>query len=62
MAVVVAVVLWAWLGEESFDSASSTSLAWVLSNFGWLFVVAADVFLVLCLVIAFSRFGRIRLG
>ncbi|MEG3631202.1 BCCT family transporter [Streptomyces poriticola] len=62
MAAVAAVVLWAWLGEESFDSVSSTSLTWVLNNFGWLFVVAADVFLVLCLVIAFSRFGRIRLG
>lgn len=62
MAAVAAVVLWAWLGDESFDNFSSTSLAWVLNNFGWLFVVAADVFLVLCLVIAFSRFGRIRLG
>ncbi|CAL9611177.1 Glycine betaine transporter BetP [Streptomyces sp. enrichment culture] len=62
MAAVAAVVLWAWLGEESFEDASSTSLAWVLGNFGWLFVVAADVFLVLCLVIAFSRFGLIRLG
>ncbi|MFV0132482.1 BCCT family transporter [Streptomyces sp. HMX87] len=62
MAAVVALVLWAWLGDESFDSVSTTSLAWVLDNFGWLFVVAADVFLVLCLVIAFSRFGRIRLG
>ncbi|MER7830413.1 MULTISPECIES: BCCT family transporter [unclassified Streptomyces] len=59
---VLAVVLWAWLGEDSFDSASSTGLSWVLDNFGWLFVVAADVFLVLCLVIAFSRFGRVRLG
>ncbi|WP_175410480.1 BCCT family transporter [Streptomyces sp. TRM64462] len=59
---VAAVVLWAWLGKESFDSASSNGLAWVLANFGWLFVVAADIFLVLCLVIAFSRFGRIRLG
>ncbi len=62
MTAVVGVVLWAWLGDESFDSASSAGLAWVLDNFGWLFVVAADVFLVLCLVIAFSRFGRIRLG
>ncbi|MFF8315939.1 BCCT family transporter [Streptomyces bobili] len=62
MAAVVAVVLWAWLGDDSFDSATATGLAWVLENFGWLFVVAADVFLVLCLVIAFSRFGRIRLG
>jgi len=62
MAAVAGVVLWAWLGDESFDRVSSSSLAWVLANFGWLFVVAADVFLVLCLVIAFSRFGRIRLG
>lgn len=62
MAAVAGVVLWAWLGEDSFGSASSSSLAWVLDNFGWLFVVAADVFLVLCLVIAFGRFGRIRLG
>ncbi|OII62528.1 choline transporter [Streptomyces sp. CC53] len=59
---VAAVVLWAWLGKESFDEASSAGLGWVLDNFGWLFVVAADVFLVLCLLIAFSRFGRIRLG
>ncbi|MFV2120867.1 BCCT family transporter, partial [Streptomyces sp. Act-28] len=59
---VIAMVLWAWLGKGSFDSASSSALSWVLDNFGWLFVVAADVFLVLCLVIAFSRFGRIRLG
>ncbi|MEV5883942.1 BCCT family transporter [Streptomyces sp. NPDC052020] len=62
MAAVAAVVLWAWLGDESFDRISSAGLAWVLDNFGWLFVVAADVFLILCLVIAFGRFGRIRLG
>ncbi|MGW4747477.1 BCCT family transporter [Streptomyces sp. NPDC004290] len=62
IAAVVAVVGWAALGEDSFDSASSTALKWVLANFAWLFVVAADTFLVLCLVIALSRFGRIRLG
>ncbi|WP_030694481.1 BCCT family transporter [Streptomyces globisporus] len=61
-AAVVAVVGWAALGEDSFDSASSSALKWVLANFAWLFVVAADTFLVLCVVIALSRFGRIRLG
>ncbi|MEU9191752.1 BCCT family transporter [Streptomyces hundungensis] len=59
---VVAVVAWAAWGKSSFDSASSTALAWVLDNFAWLFVVAADTFLVLCLVLAVSRYGRIRLG
>ncbi|MGW1777492.1 BCCT family transporter [Streptomyces sp. NPDC002104] len=59
---VLAVVAWAALGKSSFDSASSSALAWVLSNFAWLFVIAADVFLVMCVVLAISRFGRIRLG
>ncbi|MFF2572079.1 BCCT family transporter [Streptomyces sp. NPDC058084] len=62
MAAVVAVVGWAALGKDSFDDATSSALGWVLSTFAWLFVTAADVFLVLCVVIAASRFGRIRLG
>ncbi|MEU8541502.1 BCCT family transporter [Streptomyces sp. NPDC048717] len=62
MAVVVGLVGWAALGKTSFDSVSSAALDWVLANFAWLFVSAADIFLVLCLVIAVSRFGRIRLG
>ncbi|MCA6090769.1 BCCT family transporter [Streptomyces sp. SCA3-4] len=61
-AAVLAVVAWAALGKHSFDRVSTTALSWVLSNFAWLFVVAADVFLVLCVVIAVSRYGRIRLG
>ncbi|KJK49108.1 BCCT family transporter [Streptomyces sp. NRRL F-4428] len=59
---VLAVVAWAALAGDSFDTASSTALEWVLDNFAWLFVIAADVFLVMCVVLAVSRFGRIRLG
>ncbi|GAA0628748.1 BCCT family transporter [Streptomyces crystallinus] len=59
---VVAAVAWAALGKHSFDSATATALAWVLANFAWLFVIAADVFLVLAVVLAISRYGRIRLG
>lgn len=62
VAAVLAVVAWAALGKENFASVSGTALSWVLANFGWLFVVAADIFLVLCFVIALSRFGRVRLG
>ncbi|GHF26251.1 choline transporter [Streptomyces mashuensis] len=59
---VLAVVCWAALGKHSFDGVTRTALQWVLSNFAWLFVTGADVFLVLCVVIALSRFGGIRLG
>ncbi|MFD9689578.1 BCCT family transporter [Kitasatospora sp. NPDC059146] len=60
--LVLAVVAWGVFAEDSLGRTSSTALRWVLHNFGWLFVVAADVFLVLTVLLAFSRFGRIRLG
>ncbi|MEV0650495.1 BCCT family transporter [Phytomonospora sp. NPDC050363] len=61
-ALVLAVLAWGALGGDSMSSVADVGLAWVLHNFGWLFVVAADVFLVLAVVIAASRFGPIRLG
>ncbi|NLU66017.1 BCCT family transporter [Streptomyces sp. HNM0574] len=61
-AAVLAVVLWAAIGQDSFASFTTNSLNWVLGNFSWLFMIAANIFLVLCVVIAMSRFGRIRLG
>ncbi|MFD5556363.1 BCCT family transporter [Streptomyces sp. NPDC127068] len=60
--VVLGVVGWAAIGKHSFDTVSRTALDWVLANFAWLFVIAADVFLVLCVVLALSRFGRVKLG
>ncbi|MBA2950476.1 BCCT family transporter [Streptomyces himalayensis] len=59
---VMVVVAWAAIGKDNFADVSDAALNWVLSNFGWLFVVAADFFLVLCVILAFSRFGMIRLG
>ncbi|GAA2450482.1 BCCT family transporter [Streptomyces macrosporus] len=62
VAAVLAMVAWAALGTDSFSTASDAALTWVLDNFGWLFTLAANLFLVLCAVLAISRFGRIRLG
>ncbi|MEE1926911.1 BCCT family transporter [Streptomyces sp. TRM 70351] len=59
---VLVVVAWAALGRDSFSSATTNALAWVLRNFSWLFMIGANIFLVLCVYIALSRFGRIRLG
>ncbi|MFC4150430.1 BCCT family transporter [Micromonospora mangrovi] len=59
---VLAVVGWGVLGGRSLAGFASSGLAWAISTFGWLFVVAADAFLVLSVVLAASRYGRIRLG
>ncbi|MGS2618672.1 BCCT family transporter [Micromonospora sp. LZ34] len=59
---VLAVLAWGTLAQNSLADFGESGLAWVISTFGWFFVVAADAFLVLSLVIAATKFGRIRLG
>ncbi|QLQ37344.1 BCCT family transporter [Micromonospora robiginosa] len=62
VAGVLAVVAWGVLAGGSLASFGAAGLHWVTTTFGWFFVVAADAFLVLAVVLAASRFGRIRLG
>ncbi|MFC7547463.1 BCCT family transporter [Plantactinospora sp. GCM10030261] len=62
IAGVLAVVLWGVFARPSLADFGTNGLAWVLGTFGWLFVVAADALLVLTVIIAASRFGRVRLG
>ncbi|MEV0158110.1 BCCT family transporter [Micromonospora sp. NPDC050686] len=59
---VLAVVAWGVFAKDSLGRFGEAGLAWAINTFGWFFVVAADAFLVLAVVIAASRFGRIRLG
>jgi choline/carnitine/betaine transport len=59
---VLAVVAWGVLARGSLARFGESGLAWVIDTFGWFFVVAADAFLVLSVVIAATKFGRIRLG
>ncbi|NJP67932.1 BCCT family transporter [Streptomyces spiramenti] len=62
VAAVTAMVVWAAVWTDNFSSVADTALDWVLHNFAWLFVLGADAFLVVAVVLALSRFGRIRLG
>lgn len=36
--------------------------AWVVTNLGWFFILGVSLWLVFLLVLAFSRFGNVRLG
>ncbi|MEU4369178.1 BCCT family transporter [Micromonospora chersina] len=59
---VLAVVAWGVFASASLARFGDAGLHWAIDTFGWFFVLAADAFLVLAVVIAASRFGRIRLG
>ncbi|WP_017571430.1 BCCT family transporter [Nocardiopsis halotolerans] len=44
------------------DAVFGTTSDWILTNLGWLYILGVTTFLVFLIWIAFSRFGRVRLG
>ncbi|MEJ5920027.1 BCCT family transporter [Corynebacterium sp. H78] len=59
---ILAIVLWGLISPDSFSNFAGNSLSWVVTNFGWLFVLASTVFVFYIFFIAMSKFGHIRLG
>ncbi|GAB3646968.1 BCCT family transporter [Glycomyces tarimensis] len=60
--LVLSVVAAGVLAPDTVSRVSSTALDWVIAQFSWLFTSALNLFVLLCLAVAVSRFGRIRLG
>ncbi len=60
--LAVAFIVWGFVSPSGLGSTASAALDWVITNTGWLFVIAASVFTVFVLVVAAGRFGRIPLG
>ena len=50
------------LDPDSVATVADDVLTWIIATFGWVFVISTAAFLVFAAVLAFSRFGRLRLG
>ncbi len=62
VAIVVAVVVWGLSAPTSFAGFASRALDFIVTDLGWAFVLFGTIFVGFVFVIAFSNFGRIRLG
>ena len=60
--LVAAVVIWGLVFQENFTAASTAAFSWVTSNLGWAFLLLGTVFVFFVIILALSKFGRIRLG
>ena len=58
----LAFVIWGFLSQASLASSASTAQGWVITHFGWLFVLTSTGFVVFVIWLAASRYGRIPLG
>ena len=61
-AFAIAFVIWGALFTGNLSSVTSAILGFVISSFGWLYLIATTIFLVFLGALAFSRFGKVRLG
>ncbi|QFG22398.1 BCCT family transporter [Actinomadura sp. WMMB 499] len=60
--VALAFVAWGVVWTDSLSDTAQSALDWLLTNVGWLFVLAATGFVVFSLWLAVSKYGRIPLG
>ncbi|MDR0354203.1 MAG: BCCT family transporter [Deltaproteobacteria bacterium] len=62
VAVVIAVVLYGLFQPEEFGRQTNNLFVFVGGHFGWWYMLAMNVFVVVPLVLALSRFGRLTMG
>src|ERR687898_1013083 len=55
-------VLWGVFFTDNLSAAASAALGFLIDAFGWVFILATFAFLVFVIFLAFSRYGRIKLG
>lgn len=62
-AVLVAMfVLWGVLSPSSLNKAAQSGLNWMITNFGWFYMLITALFVFFAIAIALSPYGKIRLG
>ena len=61
-ALALAFILWGFITPDGLGTVADAALDWVITNTGWLFIIAASVFAVFAIVVAAKNFGRIPLG
>lgn len=62
LVVTFAIVLWAIVLPEHFGAVANSVFNFLVNDFGWLYLIAMFIFVVFSLGLAFSRYGKIRLG
>ena len=61
-ALALAFIIWGFITPDGLGTVADAALDWVITNTGWLFIIAASVFAVFAIVVAAKNFGRIPLG
>ena len=59
---VLLVVAWAIISQPSLMAALKLAQVWLTSQFGWFYIAATNLFLLISIILAFGRHGNMVLG
>lgn len=62
LAITFIVVIWAMIAKDNFSNFSNGLLKFLTENFGWSYLISMVIFVMFSLTLAFSKYGKIRLG
>lgn len=62
LAITVIMAIWAVAFNANFTVVSNAVYSFLTNNFGWLYLLAMTSFVIFSIAIAFSKWGKIKLG
>lgn len=62
LSITLAASVWGSLAPESFERISGTIQIYISVHFGWYYLLIVSLFVVFCLYMIFSPYGKIKLG
>ena len=60
--ILVIFIAWTLIFQETASGVFGDVLGFIGNTFGWLYILAANIFVVVGFYFAFSRYGKIRIG
>ena len=59
---VFAIVIYGLVFKDQFRSGANTLFNFLVNNFGWFYLVTMSLFVIFALWVAFSKYGKVKLG
>lgn len=60
--ITFTIVFWGIIDQRGFEKMSNSALAFITEKFGWAYLLSMFIFVLFALMLAFSKFGNIKLG
>ena len=60
--IVFAIVVYGIMFQTQFSNVANSVFNFLVNNFGWFYLIAMSLFVIFSLWVAFSKYGKIKLG